>query len=222
MHASAPPGRPPIRVFVLTEIRLYGESVAQFLAGHQGIELVGVESRRELVRGRLRALQPDIIVADVRMEDAPRALQATTALPGKVVAIGIAEVEQDVVACAEAGIAGYVPRNGTLCDLLATIESVAADEMPCHPRIAASLARRVAELASDRAAGHGPAQLTLREEEIVKLIDDGLSNKEIARRLSIEPSTVKNHVHNILEKLGTHRRGEAAARFRNLARTARI
>src|SRR5881296_1366294 len=88
----------------------------------------------------------------------------------------------------------------------------------CSPRVAACLLRRVAALA----AGHGGdlprAQLTNREREIVRLIDNGLSNKEIARALGIEVATVKNHVHNILEKLQVHRRGEAAARVRGTSR----
>jgi DNA-binding NarL/FixJ family response regulator len=62
--------------------------------------------------------------------------------------------------------------------------------------------------------GARPAQLTPREIEIVRLIDEGLSNREIGRRLAIEVATVKNHVHHVLEKLQVHRRGEAAARLR--------
>ena len=81
----------------------------------------------------------------------------------------------------------------------------------------ASLLRRVAALAAGNGGGLPRAQLTSREREIVGLIDRGLSNKEIARDLGIEVATVKNHVHNILEKLQVHRRGEAAARVRGIA-----
>src|SRR5439155_827652 len=109
-------------------------------------------------------------------------------------------------------------REASIDDLVTVIESVARGEAICSPRVAAGLLRRVAALA----AGHGGdlprAQLTNREREIVRLIDNGLSNKEIARALGIEVATVKNHVHNILEKLQVHRRGEAAARVRGTSR----
>jgi DNA-binding NarL/FixJ family response regulator len=81
--------------------------------------------------------------------------------------------------------------------------------------MAAALFRRLATLAAGRAPAAGAQQLTTREREILRLIDGGLSNKEIAGRLSIEVATVKNHVHNILEKLHVRTRTEAAARLRD-------
>jgi DNA-binding NarL/FixJ family response regulator len=80
--------------------------------------------------------------------------------------------------------------------------------------MAASLFQRIATLALERSPQSIESRLTARELEILDLIDQGLSNKEIARRLTIELSTVKNHVHNILEKLNVSRRSEAAARAR--------
>src|SRR2546430_13942847 len=81
-------------------------------------------------------------------------------------------------------------------------------------RSAGALLGRIAALATDGRSDRVQALLTSREREIMGLIDEGLSNKEIAKRLRIEVATVKNHVHNILEKLQVHRRGEAAARVR--------
>jgi DNA-binding NarL/FixJ family response regulator len=89
--------------------------------------------------------------------------------------------------------------------------------MLCSPWMAATLLRRVATLAVDRAPSPPEATLTRRELEIVALIDEGLSKKQIAWQLSIEIATVKNHVHNILEKLHVERRTEAAARVRHAA-----
>ncbi|MET9272066.1 LuxR C-terminal-related transcriptional regulator [Kribbella sp. NPDC003557] len=78
----------------------------------------------------------------------------------------------------------------------------------------AALLRRIGSAAGQAAEQSGSTQLTTRERQILDLIDDGLSNKEIAGRLCIEISTVKNHVHNILAKLGARRRTEAAAKAR--------
>ena len=86
--------------------------------------------------------------------------------------------------------------------------------MLCSPRLVAIMFRQLAVLAGPVRHDADAAQLTGREREIVQFIDEGLSNKEIARLLSIEVSTVKNHVHNILDKLQVTRRGEAAARLR--------
>lgn len=142
---------------------------------------------------------------------------AGTAPDVKVVALAVAETEteDDIISCAEAGIAGYVPREGSGEDLLWTIEHVARGEAPCSPRIAATLLRRVAALAAERRpASRGATGLTPRQRQIVGLIGQGLSNREIAQRLCIELSTVKNHVHSALEKLGTNRRAEAVALLR--------
>ena len=133
-----------------------------------------------------------------------------------MVALGVADADDHVLGCAEAGVAGYVPRDASLDDLVAVIESAFRGEAICSPRIAGSLLRRIATLAAGQNGTMPLAHLTGREREIVRLIDRGLSNKEIARDLGIEVATVKNHVHNILEKLQVRRRGEAAARMRGI------
>jgi two-component system, NarL family, nitrate/nitrite response regulator NarL len=132
----------------------------------------------------------------------------------QVIAVGVFETEQQVIACAEAGVAGYLLRHESLAQLGAVVQSVLRGETICSPQVAATLLRRVATLAAERRSADGTAQLTVREREVLQLVDLGMSNRDIAERLSIEVRTVKNHVHNILEKLQVHRRGEAAARLR--------
>ena len=118
------------------------------------------------------------------------------------------------MACAEAGVAGFVTRDQSLADAVGVVESVTCGESACSPRTAAALLRRVAVLSGQRKPPEPPVGLTLRERQIAGLIARGRSNKEIARELSIEVSTVKNHVHHMLEKLGVAGRAEAAARVR--------
>jgi two-component system, NarL family, nitrate/nitrite response regulator NarL len=125
----------------------------------------------------------------------------------------VPETEDDVIPCVEAGAAACLARETPFTELVATIEHVVSGESVASPRVTAMLLQRLATLSTERANGH-EEQLTLREREIVALIDEGLSNKEIAERLYIELPTVKNHVHNILEKLHVRRRYEAAARMR--------
>jgi len=125
----------------------------------------------------------------------------------KVFALGTPEDEAEVLACAEAGIAGYVTRDGSVDDVVVAIRTIARGEVYCSAKVASSLVRRVAERASSIPAAGGC--LTAREAQILKLLQQGLSNKLISRTLGIELPTVKNHVHNILTKLGIHRRAEA-------------
>ena len=114
-------------------------------------------------------------------------------------------------------VSGYVSREDSLDDLVAVVESVGRGELLCSPRVAASLLRRVASRAGTRWDSAPTHHLTAREAQIGQLIQEGLSNKEIASRLGIEVTTAKNHVHNLLEKLQVHRRAEAVARLRRRA-----
>jgi two-component system, NarL family, nitrate/nitrite response regulator NarL len=159
---------------------------------------------------------PDVVLLDTLTpdaEDAIRRIRGANA-EAKIVALGTADEDDRLMAWAEAGVASYLPREASLGELADALDSLGRGEAVLSPRIAAELLLRVAALAGARPAGRDGGTLTSREREIVALIDLGLSNKEIARRLVIEVATVKNHVHNILEKLRVATRGEAAAAVR--------
>jgi two-component system, NarL family, nitrate/nitrite response regulator NarL len=211
---SEPPSRATIQVVVLSDIRLYRDGLAEILRA-RGLAVVGAAGDRTTGLALVAERRPDIVLVDTAMTDAMAAIRALldAAPQVPIVALGVSETEADVIACAEAGVSGYVTRDESVGDLVAALESVVRGEMICSPSIAAALRRRVTALAR-RDAVAPRTRLTPRELEIVELIDRGLSNKEIARRLSIELATVKNHVHNILEKLQVRRRTEAVARVR--------
>lgn len=202
-----------IRVFILAEIRLYREGLAHVL--RHRVNVIGTGAAWEDAAPTLVALQPDIVLVDMatpRSFDAVREI-VTSEPPVKVVALGVPNAEAELLACAEAGVSGYVTRDDSLETMVAAIESVARGELLCTPRMAAVLFERVSVLTTS-ARPADAFRLTPREREIAELIDVGLSNKAIAQHLCIELPTVKNHVHNILEKLQVHRRGDAAARLR--------
>jgi DNA-binding NarL/FixJ family response regulator len=127
----------------------------------------------------------------------------------RIVALGMPEDEAEVLNCAQLGIAGYVTREASIADMLAAVEATARGEVHCSPKIAGSLFRRIAALSTERNNSSTPNGLTARESQILKLLQQGMSNKMISRSLGIELPTVKNHVHSILAKLGIHRRTEA-------------
>jgi two-component system, NarL family, nitrate/nitrite response regulator NarL len=138
-------------------------------------------------------------------------LLAHTAPDVRLIALAVPEDELAVLGCIEAGVAAYVPSDAPLPELIQAIERAASGELLCSPRIAGALGRRVSDLASERDPWTDVACLTPREIEVVHLIEQNLSNQEIAMRLYIEVATVKNHVHNILAKLHIHSRAHAAA-----------
>jgi two-component system nitrate/nitrite response regulator NarL len=202
-----------IRVFVVSDIRFYREGLAHRIGVEDACVVVGTARSASGAMAALGDAAVDVVLVDAAAAGGLEEVRGLAAAhPGTpIVALGVPETERDVLACAEAGIAGYVPREASVTELLRTVAQVRDGETPVTPRIANHLFRRLAVLSADR--GPGPAgTLTPREAEILELIDQGLSNKEIARRLQIELPTVKNHVHHILEKLQVHRRGEAAAR----------
>jgi DNA-binding NarL/FixJ family response regulator len=202
-----------IRIFVVAAVRLYREGLAQLLPRDGRLEVVGTAATWSEAVAGVDAARPDVVLLDVSIPEALEGIRGLVeAADAKVVALAVAEAERDVVAYAEAGVAGYVTRDDSLDAVLAAVESVVRGETICSPWLAATLLRRVRSLAS--AAPSNGSRLTRRESEIAALVDQGLSNKEIAQRLCIEVATVKNHVHNILDKLQVSSRGEIARRIR--------
>jgi len=204
-----------IRVLVVSDVRLYRDGLAQIFADERRLSVVGTAADVPAAARLAAEHHPDVALVDMAMPQSAAAVRGIAAIaPGvKVVALGIRENEQDLIACAEAGVAGYVPRAASVPDLVTVLEGVGRGELLCSAHTAASLWRRVAALAARAGRTLEENTLTRREREIGTLIEAGLSNKDIAIRLGIEVATVKNHVHSLLEKLQVHRRGQAAARL---------
>jgi DNA-binding NarL/FixJ family response regulator len=206
--------RERIRVMVVGDVRLYREGIAASLEHRADLEVVCTARSSDAVR-RLGECEPDIVVLDMATADGLDLVRRMAMPHVRVVAFAVEETEHDVLLCAEAGAAGYVSPDGTLDDLVNTIRSVSRGELLCSPRIAATLFRALRVASPDTSVDRLALTLTAREREIAPLLERGLSNKEIASQLNIEVATVKNHVHNLLEKLQVGSRGEAAARLRS-------
>jgi two-component system, NarL family, nitrate/nitrite response regulator NarL len=219
----SPSSADPIRIIVVADVRLYREGLAGRLASRPELAVVGSAGHRDEALALLATAEPHVVVLDMAMRDSLQAVRAIRSQDPtiRIVAFAVDESEGNISACAEAGVAGYVPCEGSTDDLVETIRSCTRGELICSPRIAAMLFRRLCSLAGggiERTGGSSLIEgcpLTGREQQVVELIDAGLSNKEIAQQLNIEVATVKNHVHNILEKLQVTTRREAAARLRS-------
>jgi len=210
-----------IKVYIVDDNRLLREGLAFMLAEEDGLEVVGAAENGIDALAQMRDLRPDVALIDIGIPGKD-GIEVTKTLRQdvptvKVIILGMLDVTNEIMACIEVGAAGYVLKEASFDYLVETIRSANRGESFCSPQVAASLFSRVAELAGDQIP-ESSVKLTPREIQIVNTIAEGLSNKEIAQRLSIEVQTVKNHVHNVLDKLQLHTRLEAVqyARERNM------
>jgi two-component system, NarL family, nitrate/nitrite response regulator NarL len=214
-----------LRVLVVSDVRVVQEGVRSVLAQCDGVEVVSTVDMLH-AREHSERWQPDVVLFDAERTDSVEFVSALVASspPARVVAFGVKETDEQILALAAAGTAGYIRDSAAGGDVVRMLERVMCDELPCSAHTAASLYRHVAMLSrgtqpESRAGCHSwTLPLSRREVQIAHLIDCGLTNKQIARELGIETATVKNHVHNLCEKLKVHRRGEATARIRTLLR----
>ena len=211
-----------IRALIAGRSRVHSEALAAALSHSRRVHVLATASRPQEVLALLGDVTPDIVLVDFATTDAVKIVaDIRRRTPNvKVVAITLGETEAEVIQLAEAGVAGYVLPDGSLDDLIIAVESAVRGELYCPPRVAFTLLRRLGAMAAslkddEEKATHSPLRaLTGREREILHLVDDGMTNKAIARRLIIELATVKNHVHNILKKLHVHRRIDASTWYR--------
>jgi DNA-binding NarL/FixJ family response regulator len=221
-----------LRVLIVSDVRIVQEGLQAVLAQRDGVDIVSTVDVLH-ARDQSERLHPDVVLFDAARRDSVELVKdlVASAPHSKVVAFGVKETDDEILALAAAGTAGYVRDSAESRDVVRVLERVMCNELPCSPRAAASLYRRVAVLSqsgNDPAGfgngngnGHGNVcvvPLSRRELQVAHLIDGGLTNKEIGRQLGIEAATVKNHVHNIFGKLEVHRRGEAAAKIRAISR----
>jgi DNA-binding NarL/FixJ family response regulator len=207
-----------IRISIVGDVHMYREGLARILSKQQGLQVVGVFASSDNLRHSLLESRPDVVLIDTPVSSCRRFVQQLLEVDSsiKIIALALPEKDESVIACAEAGYSGFVSREASVNDLVDAVNAAYQGELICPPKIAGSLLRRVASLSAERKPLRAESGVTNREMQVARLIHVGLSNKEIAKKLCIEVSTVKNHVHHLLEKLHVRRRNEAAARLSHL------
>jgi len=207
-----------IRVFIVSNVRLLREGLATLLRECPSIEVLGANSVQE-TQNALPTMTTDVALVDALSpgdSDMVMALRNPRTRM-RIVAFGIRETASEVLACAAAGIDGYVPMDAALGDMVTAIENVVRGELACSPKVAASLFHSIGfsrTAIANRTAMAAP--LTTRELQVADLLNRGCPTKEIAWRLGVRPCTAKNHIRNILHKLQVRRRGQAVAKLRTL------
>jgi len=222
-----------VKVIVISDITIYREGLSQVLSRTGTLQVTGAYGSAQAAIAEITSNPPEVVVLDMTMANSCNLAQciAHDFPAAKIVALAVPYDENNIVGCAEAGITGYVPREGSLTDLYEAVINAAKGECYCPPRIAAYIIKKVQHFASSAKSKYlhdssaRPIQqstrialesLTRRERQIATLLSDGLSNKQIARVLSIELSTVKNHVHSVLVKLDVTSRTQAVSVLQQL------
>jgi DNA-binding NarL/FixJ family response regulator len=171
----------------------------------------------------LRDTEPEIILLDVGLWDDDSLRLAETVRidhpAARVIIMDLLPVHEDIVDFVNAGVSGFILKDATLEDLVHTIRRVAQGEHVLPPAMTSTLFSQIARdaVVKGRADAMEAVRMTAREREVIDLIADGLSNKEIAERLDIAAHTVKSHVRNVMEKLALHTRLQIAAFARRSA-----
>ncbi len=208
-----------VRLLLVNENRLICNVIAAAIEDEADIQVAGSATSVPEALAIMEQQAIDVVLVSTRLPDRG-ALTLTQAISEiapetKVLVLGLTEKKERVLRYVEAGAVGYVLKDDSVDDLINSVRAAQAGKALVSPRIAAALMERVSELAQIFAeietSVTESANLTPREMEVLELLGKNLSNQEIAEQLVIELGTVKNHVHNILEKLNVSSREEAAA-----------
>jgi DNA-binding NarL/FixJ family response regulator len=204
----------PLRVVLADDHPFYREGLARLLRA-SGIEVVGEVPNGEAAIRAVEETAPDVVVMDLNMPGLS-GLEATRRLTelapaSRVLVLSVSAQEADVTDAILAGASGYVLKDGPVEEVVAGIQAAAAGESLVSPRIATMLLRRIRDAAGPDVDLAG-VPLSLRELEVLRLMAEGKANHEIAERLVISPSTVRNHISSILMKLQVENRVQAAVR----------
>jgi DNA-binding NarL/FixJ family response regulator len=204
-----------ISVALIEDNRLVREGIAALLNQHPDLKVVAGNSNGDTAL--LRKVNPQVVLLDLglRNGDSLRiAQQVRRDFPeSKVIVMDLLPVHEDIVEFVHVGVSGFIMKDATLDDLVTTIRSVAEGAHVLPPQMTGSLFSQIARdaVTKGRPDVLESVRMTPREREVINLIAEGLSNKEIASTLHIATHTVKSHVRNIMEKLTLHTRLQIAA-----------
>lgn len=220
MTPPAPPSEPPIRVLVVDDQRLMRDGIASLLSLQPGIVVVGTAANGQEAVAQAQALHPDVILMDVRMpvlDGVGATAQVRAARPAcQVLMLTTFDDEAYVVEALRAGACGYLLKDIPAPDLAQAIQAAHKGIYQLDPAVAGKMVAGLIGSVPPAPAGAAtppaarPGDLSSREIEVLRLIAQGASNREIAEALVISEGTVKNHISNILGRLGRRDRTQAA------------
>ncbi|MGB2868599.1 MAG: response regulator transcription factor [Bacteroidota bacterium] len=210
-----------IRILLIEDNRILREGIAEMINGQGDITVVAASDGRESALAKARSVKPGVVLMDLGLES-QNSLKAVESVKKefpqiKIIGMGLSPAQADILEFVQAGAEGFILKNATVKEVIKTIRAVASGETVLPPPMTGSLFSQVAEhaLLKGKRNLKIAIRMTQREKEIIALIVEGMSNKQIAEQLNIANFTVKSHVHNILEKLALHSRLQIAKHARD-------
>jgi len=211
------PLKRPIALVLIDDNRLLREGLAAMIQSQPGFKVLAASADASEALEKVRVAKPDVVLLDLGLEDHDSlSLTATvhSEVPeAKVIVMGFLPMQEDVADFVRAGASGFIMKNASFEEFFATIRAVASGAEVLPEALTNSLFSQIALNATrgNKVKLMESVRLTNRERQVIDLLAEGLSNKNIATRLHIAVHTVKSHVHNVLEKLALHSRLEVAA-----------
>jgi two-component system response regulator DevR len=206
----------PLRILIVDDHAVVRKGLQAVLGDEEGLEVIGEASSADESVAKAKALLPDVVLMDIRMGegadasgiDACRRIRAE--LPDAQVIMFTSYGEREsVLSSIMAGATGFLTKNVSHIRLVEAIRAAGRGESLLDPSVTRDIMRRLVELSET--SPKTATTLSEREREVMLLVAQGCTNKEIAARLVVSPYTARNHVIRILDKLGLSRRSEAAA-----------
>jgi DNA-binding NarL/FixJ family response regulator len=197
-----------IAVFILAENRLLREALARLLSKKNDVRVAGACAFSPQVIEQIAGAEPDILLADSSasaLPDLQLIPEVRSALPGlKVIMIGMEDGRDPFMRAVRDGVAGYVLKDASAMEVVTAVRSVANGEAACPPHLCLHLFDYVASERQQSSTYHVRHNLglTRRELQLVRMVERGLTNKEIASQLNLSEQTIKNHIHRMLRKVG--------------------
>lgn len=213
----------PVRVLLADDQSLFREALAVLLGVRDDIVVVGEAGDGAQALDRAAELRPDVVLMDLRMpvlDGVAATRRMRVEHPGvRVIVLTTFDDDEDVFAALRAGALGYLLKDASSAQLVEAVLAAARDEAVLQPSVAAKVVARFARLPAEQPAARTQplvVPLSERELEVLRLLADGRSNREIAAALFLAEGTVKNHVSGVLAKLDARDRTQAALRARAL------
>ncbi len=208
-----------IKILLIEDNRLLREGIKALIKAQPDLEIAATSEGNHDTLSRARNSKAQVVLLDLGLgnENGLRMVKTLTKeMPHtKIIGMGLIPSQLDIIEIVEAGAAGFILKDASIREFLETIRSVARGESVLPPLLAGSLFSHVVEYALRRGKRKlsEAVRMTKREREIIAMIAEGMSNKDIAQKLNLSSYTVKSHVHNVMEKLALHSRLEIAAHF---------
>ncbi len=200
-------------IIIIEDNRLLRDGITCMIEKQNDLKVISAFGDCSKALQFIRKSPPDIVLLDLGLRNL-NSIQVVKTLKKdfkkiKIIVMDLVPVQEDVFLFVQAGVSGFILKDATVDDFLITIRSVARGDKILPPHLTESLFSQIVEKAVNESTPSRlieSVKMTKREKQVIELLADGLTNKEIAQNLHLSTYTVKSHIHNILEKLALHTR----------------